>query len=155
MRGGAGQVVEPAALDLADGERAEAVDDRVGVATLGERPLGARPQLARGDRVVGEDRVPAPGDPGGTAGAGQQPARARAPSSRKATIAAKVDSGGASDAASMVPLTSAVEPVQELLEQVAVVVLRAHQLAPQQRPGLVAGRVERRLERARSSVTTR
>ena len=39
-------VLEPAALDLAHGERAEALDHGVGVPTLGQRLLGRGPQLA-------------------------------------------------------------------------------------------------------------
>ena len=79
------------ALDLAHGQRPEAVDERVLVPALGERRLGAGAQLGGGDRLVGEHR--AAGRAGARAlprarGTSQQPARR--PAGPRSTIAANV-----------------------------------------------------------------
>ena len=145
VRGRAGEVVEQAALDLADGERAEAVDDRV--ARSGPR-ASARSARSRSSRAVTVSSVR-------TAlrlRATRAVRRARDSSSpspiasaRNATMASERRQrrrvGRGVDGAVDEP----VEPVQQLLEEVAVVVLRADQLALEQRSGLVPRRVERRL----------
>ena len=120
VRGRAGQVVEQAALDLADGERAEAVDDRVArCRPSAQRPLGALPQLARGDRLVGEDRVAARGRPGRYGGRGTAASPSPVASTRNATMASERGQrrrvGRGVDGAVDEP----VEPVQQLLEEVA------------------------------------
>ena len=67
-----GWSLEPAALDLANGERPERVDQGVGVAALGERGLRPPPQLVGRGAVAGQHGLGA--DPGATVTtyAGQQ-----------------------------------------------------------------------------------
>ena len=125
VRGRAGEVVEAAALDLADGERAEAVDHRVRVAALGQRPLGAVAQLGGGDRLVGEHRVAGRAATRAVRRARDSSSPSPATSSRNATIAANVDSGGSVGRGVDGAVDEPVEPVEQLLDEVAVVVLRA------------------------------